>query len=219
MTGVREALAVWALATAACSALYWIGLYGVGFVHRHLHELVAVLFWGIPTVLLERRGEDLRRFGWTARPLGRHLGWAALAALVLFPPFVVGFAWWHGALGRLGALTPRLHPDPLFPLTHLIVVALPEEFFFRGYLLGRLREAWPGGVRLGGVRLGPAVLVSSLLFALGHYLVDFVPARMAVFFPALAFAWLRERTGSIAPGVIFHALCNVLQDALYRSLV
>jgi len=59
--------------------------------------------------------------------------------------------------------------------------------------------------------------VSSALFAVGHFAVDLVPARLAVIVPALVFGWMRSRSGSIAPGALFHALCNVLSDVLHDS--
>ena len=43
------------------------------------------------------------------------------------------------------------------------------------------------------------------------------PQRLAVFFPALLFGWMRARTGSIAAGALYHALCNVLADTLHVS--
>ena len=43
------------------------------------------------------------------------------------------------------------------------------------------------------------------------------PTRLAVFFPALVFGWMRSRSGSIAPGAVFHALCNVFSEILHDS--
>ena len=60
-------------------------------------------------------------------------------------------------------------------------------------------------------------ITSAVLFALGHVLVDFNPQRLAVFFPALVFGWMRARTGSLAAGAMFHALCNLLSDVLHTS--
>ena len=51
----------------------------------------------------------------------------------------------------------------------------------------------------------------------GHLLVIPNPQRLAVFFPALVFGWMRARTGSIAAGATFHALCNVVSDVLHTS--
>jgi len=97
------------------------------------------------------------------------------------------------------------------------VVALPEEVFFRGYLLGRLEAVWPSRRSLFGAPVGAALVVSAVLFALGHFLVDFNPQRLAVFFPALVFGWMRARTGSVAAGALFHAACNLLSEVLHAS--
>jgi membrane protease YdiL (CAAX protease family) len=105
----------------------------------------------------------------------------------------------------------------LLALNQVLVIALPEELFFRGYLLGRLEARWPPRRRLAGAPVGRALLVSAALFALGHFLVDFNPQRLTVFFPALVFGWMRARTGSIVPGTAYHASCNLLSDVLHTS--
>jgi membrane protease YdiL (CAAX protease family) len=98
----------------------------------------------------------------------------------------------------------------------LLVVALPEEAFFRGYVLSRLRAVWPPRRRLWGVPFGRAHVLSAALFALVHLVVVPHPARLMVFFPALVFAWLGERSrGALAPAV-HHALCNVVLRVLQR---
>ena len=94
-------------------------------------------------------------------------------------------------------------------VSHLVVVALPEEFFYRGYVMGRLNDIFKKRIKLLGARVGPALLIQASLFAVGHFLVDFMPTRLLVFFPALAFGWLVEKRGSIAPAVLYHAACNV----------
>jgi membrane protease YdiL (CAAX protease family) len=65
--------------------------------------------------------------------------------------------------------------------------------------------------------VGWALVVSSALFAVSHVAVIPNPQRLAVFFPALLFGWMRARTGSIAAGAAFHALCNLLSDVLHTS--
>lgn len=125
-----------------------------------------------------------------------------------------------GAESGLAARFAQLRLPPGFALlaaNQVLVIALPEEMFFRGYLLGRLEERWPARRRLWGAPVGKALLVSAALFALGHFLVDFNPQRLAVFFPGLVFAWMRARTGSIAAGTAYHAMCNLLADVLHTS--
>ena len=47
--------------------------------------------------------------------------------------------------------------------------------------------------------------------------VDLQPARLAVFFPALLFGWLRALRGGIGAPAALHVLCNLLSDLLARS--
>ena len=63
-----------------------------------------------------------------------------------------------------------------------------------------------------------AWIVSSALFAVGHFFTEPHPERLAVFFPALVFGWLRARTGGIGAPALFHALCNVLASTLDARL-
>jgi hypothetical protein len=93
--------------------------------------------------------------------------------------------------------------------TQLILVAIPEEWFYRGYLQQRLDEAMKPRWKVLGVMMGPGWLVSSVMFALGHLVLDARPERLAVFFPSLLFGWMRARTGSILAPSLFHALSNV----------
>ena len=143
---------------------------------------------------------------------GRALGWAAVAAAVFFPPFWVGYRWWWGAGSFAWAL-----PDDVVNMLmgQLLVVALPEEAFYRGFLQSALEGRWRHHQRtILGAKVGPGLLLSCAIFALGHYLTIAHPARLAVFFPALVFGWLRARTGGIGASVVFHAACNMLSASL-----
>ena len=98
-------------------------------------------------------------------------------------------------------------------LVQLLLVALPEEVFYRGYLQTRLDAVFPRRVRLLGVEVSPgSLLATSALFALGHFLVIPAPARLAVFFPSLLFGWLKNASGGIATAVVYHAACNLLVE-------
>ncbi|MFB6264409.1 MAG: myxosortase MrtP [Bradymonadaceae bacterium] len=107
-------------------------------------------------------------------------------------------------------------------LTHLLVVALPEEFFYRGYLQTRIRqwlrarrceEGGPADTR-SRAGLSEENALASAAFALGHLAVPvggvFALQRASVFFPSLIFGVLRERTGTIAAPVVYHACCNMM---------
>ena len=98
-----------------------------------------------------------------------------------------------------------------------LVVALPEEAFYRGYLLTTLKRQDRHHVRVFGVPVGMSLVWSSALFAIGHFVTEPYPARLAVFFPALLFGWLRLRTGGIGSGVLFHVVCNTFASLLGRG--
>lgn len=156
---------------------------------------------------------DVRR---VVRDAARALGWALAFALVAFVPFFFGWRhWWHAQGDFSLAVRPLEVTNELFG--QLVIIALPEEAFYRGYLQTRLDDVWPARFRVAGATVGPGLLVASAIFALGHLATIHVPARLAVFFPALLFGWLRARTGGIGAGVVFHALCNVFSEALGRG--
>lgn len=90
----------------------------------------------------------------------------------------------------------------LVALGVLIVLAAPvaEEVFFRGFLFGGLR---------GRMSFWPAAVISGLLFGLVH--LPGGPLQvppLAVF--GVLLAWLYERTGSLGPPILMHAIQNAI---------
>jgi membrane protease YdiL (CAAX protease family) len=235
---LREPLLTFLAAIVLASALFWLGK-AVPLIHRNLHACIAVLFFYTPVVAgrLAKRPFDFHEAGLRLDPVRLNAAVLAAAIAVAFPLFVVAFFGFYEIVcgpgvaatgldrlcpgsGWMGLRGGHLHLPPdfaLLALNQVLVIALPEELFFRGYLQGRLEARWPPGRRFLGASVGRALLVSSVLFALGHFLVDFNPQRLAVFFPGLLFGWMRARTGSIAAGAAFHALCNLLADVLHTS--
>jgi membrane protease YdiL (CAAX protease family) len=145
----------------------------------------------------------------------RVLGWSLLTACVFLPPFAVGYQYWWQPTGNYQF---TLGPTPISDVvTQLLAVALPEEMFYRGYLQTQLESSWPARSR-GPLRgCGWALVVTSVVFALGHLVTIPHPARLAVFFPSLVFGWLRYRTGGIGASVVFHAVCNLFAMNLGRG--
>jgi len=82
----------------------------------------------------------------------------------------------------------------------LLSVALPEEFFFRGFL----QDSMGRNLRV--------VLLVSLLFSLAHlpkavFLGDWT--SLLSFFPSVIMGWLYMKTKNIVPGTVFHFLANL----------
>jgi membrane protease YdiL (CAAX protease family) len=217
------------VATAVAAGLY--RAQAIAFIHANLHALVAATFLIIPQLALRKRA-DLEQYGFTSRPRGLGLSIAGVAICGILPIFAVGFVLWNRFLcGHLPQLVPgscvrmlhplyRLPPDFLtLAAAQLVVVALPEELFFRGYLQGRLEDAWPPRRTFLGARVGLAWLIAAALFGLGHFFVTLEPQMLSRFIPGLVFGWMYARTRSILASTLFHAACNLLMDVLASSFL
>ncbi|APR83242.1 CAAX amino terminal protease family protein [Minicystis rosea] len=162
--------------------------------------------------LLEPTALDPKRI---VREAAVAAAWALLLVAIVFPPFWFGYRWWwHTRHVFMMRWPPSLFDEIA---GQLVVIALPEEAFFRGYLQTSLDRAWPPRWRILGADLGPGWLLAAAIFAVGHVLTIRHPARLAVFFPALIFGWMRSRTGGIGASVLFHASCNVFSATLGRG--
>ena len=104
-----------------------------------------------------------------------------------------------------------------FLMGQLLLVALPEEVFYRGYIQSRLEDKFPRKHRFCGTLISwPALFWTSAIFAVGHVLTIPHPARLAVFFPSLLFGWMRSASGSILSAILFHAACNVFAQIAFK---
>jgi membrane protease YdiL (CAAX protease family) len=150
------------------------------------------------------------------RSAGAAVLWAVLLAAITFGPFFLGWrVFWHPKATFALHVKPWDVANEVFG--QLVIIALPEEAFYRGYLQSRLDEVMPARLRVLGASVGPALVLTSVIFALGHFATIREPARLAVFFPSLVFGWLRARTGGVGAGIAFHAACNVFSELLGKG--
>ena len=222
---MREALAVWGLVLAGLAVLQLLG-FAVPLVHQVVGAVAVAAFLYAPMPALERRGQDAFDAGWRFDRLKLDLAWSLGTCAVVLPLFALAFALFTSGLSSLpdplrGMLAPYVgtaHPLRFHvPLTldfagqvaGNAAVAFSEEFFYRGYVTLRFEE------RMSAPR---AALFAALLFALGHLLTP-APWRLATFFPALWFAFVRARTGTVVGASVCHLLSNVwlllLEGAAY----
>jgi membrane protease YdiL (CAAX protease family) len=150
----------------------------------------------------------LRRDRGLLRRVPATLTLLVIAGLLGLPLIVAGYA-------------GRPLPDVVLTVLWLFFGAgFGEEVFFRGYVQSRVSEAFGRPYTLLGVRFGPGLLVSALLFGLIHALntVDYFDGRydfawlwlLVNFCSGLFFGVLREKTGSVLPGAVVHGLDDVL---------
>ena len=83
---------------------------------------------------------------------------------------------------------------------------LVEELLFRGVIQGILLGTTAGAASRWG--LSAANVATSLLFVLVHFVNQPFIWAIGVFVPSLLFGLFRERTGSVWPAVVMHALFN-----------
>jgi membrane protease YdiL (CAAX protease family) len=198
---------------------------------EYVATVVASVFLGATWVLVWRKEDEaVEKSGLTlgglmmpgplqvppmARSTGAAVLWALLLAAIVFFPFFVGWKfWWRPATSFH---MPNLRGLASDAFAQVILIALPEEAFYRGYLQSRIEEMWPPRWAFAGARVGGALLLTSAIFALGHLATIPNVARLAVFFPSLLFGWLRSRTGGIGAATVFHAMCNIFSEFLGRS--
>jgi membrane protease YdiL (CAAX protease family) len=239
----RGLVRTWALAVgglALAKLLSWAEPSGT--LAANLAGIAAFLFVVLPDARLRARGERWQDHGVPWHGLADARTWRAgvrgalqglLVCAVVFPLFAAAF-WVYaehvrpalpGALSRVLApyagparFALRAPPDlPVFVLVQLLVVALPEELFYRGWMQTAWARTDPSrGVTVLGARLGAGFVRTQALFALGH-LVVLQPWRLGTFFPGLLFGWVRARTGSVVAPIVVHALSNLLVRTLEVS--
>jgi uncharacterized protein len=225
-SAVQEVVILWAVGFLGIIVSFLL------FGGTSIPKLVATVgFLYLPLIAMRWRDEDYRDYGLSLRAWRQDLKLFLVLSLIVGPLFFGAFFAWVEIVPHLppelarfltphsgpGHFSPRLPPRfPEWVIDQLFVVALPEEFFYRGYMQTRLRDAWPQGRKVLGARLGPAFWLTPVLFALGH-LAIFQAWRLSVFFPALLFGWMRERTGTVVGAALFHAACNLFVHFLEVS--
>jgi membrane protease YdiL (CAAX protease family) len=80
----------------------------------------------------------------------------------------------------------------------VLMAPVIEEIFFRGFIFG--------GLRAHGGYLAAAI-VSSVIFAAAHLSGYYMPPFTLI---GLLFAWSYQHTGSLRPGMIAHAITNIV---------
>ena len=134
----------------------------------------------------------------------------ATTTMVVFPLFGLG-AHFYETLFLQRTFRSVLFPHFFsFLLFQIFLVSLPEEFFFRGYLQSLLNNQFPKKWSLWGASVGPAWPLTALLFAFSHSFITFQWWHGAIFFPALVFGWLREKSGGIVAPLLFHTASNIV---------
>jgi len=180
-----------------------------------LYSVVTAVFAvGAIALYVSRSRSNWRALG-IIPPRWRHIGIAIAAVFAYMALYIVIISIVKALLPAinleqqqdLGISNPHgLGSMLLVFMTLVIIPPIVEETIFRGFMYAGLRTKFPFIV---------AALITSALFALGHLQFgSSAPllwvAAIDTFVLSMVMCYVRERTGSIIPTMIMHALKNLL---------
>jgi len=208
---------VWELAivTVACLAVIHV-LYllrGNAFIGSHISYFVAYILIGAPILVLWIRHRQLDFFTFGLKDFLRSLWIFFLTSVIIFPPFFLLAHLWQRYVWGAGGFHLVGYPDLVSAaIVQILVIALPEEFYFRGYFQSAMDTIFKKRWGIFGARMGWGWLVTAIIFAFAHTFITYKWWHFSIFFPALVFGWLRERTGLVIAPTLFHASSNLLMS-------
>ena len=98
-------------------------------------------------------------------------------------------------------------------LIQVLCIALPEEFFYRGYMQTGFIQVLKQHPKCKKYAVPLAIVMTALFFAVSHLPSGNV-TRLATFFPGLLFGFVRYKTDSLVPAILCHAGCNMMMVVL-----
>lgn len=182
-------------------------------ITKYTSTIVAVLFLYTPVVVLWRRGRAIDFLDHDFNGLVKSIAVFILSALIIFPVFFLLAHLWQVVIWGRGWTGLVAFPGWLnITFFQILLIALPEEFYFRGYFQSTIDKVFQKRIKLLGVEVGWGFVITAVVFALAHAIVSYKWWHFSIFFPALLFGYLRLRTGSITAPIFFHAASNMLMD-------
>ncbi|MBO5326120.1 MAG: CPBP family intramembrane metalloprotease [Lachnospiraceae bacterium] len=182
------------------SLVFRLGIWGTG--------LVQLIILAVPVFYAWYMKADFKKLFSLKVPAFKHiLGGICmwLGVWLLEQVVIVSLAQWFPSLAETSDALNSVITDAGFISAFIVVgicPAIAEEFAFRGFLFGTLKDKW---------RPWLAIVVSALLFGAYHMnLLQFVGGTMM----GIAIAYVTYRSGSIWIGAIMHFINNGLSVIL-----
>ena len=142
--------------------------------------------------------------------------WVSIATIVFYPPlfFAYNLGFMHRALATPS--TNELMNAITKGLIAIAVAAIPEEFFFRGYIQ---EHVFASADRRIMKILSVKNLCTSIIFGLVHAFAFLDITRAATFFPSLLFGLFTEKSrGRIFYSISYHVVSNILAFILWTFI-
>lgn len=193
---------------AVTSVLQYLS--SIPFIGRYHSLAFALMFLYIPLVVIQKRGRKIDFLGRDVKSYLRSILVFLITSVIVFPLFFLAAHFWQDIVYNITfqrfSLFPKFWSAVAF---QFIMIALPEEMFFRGYVQSTLNLIFPRRWRFLGTNLGWGWIITAAIFAIAHSFVVLQWWHFAIFFPALLFGYLREKGGSITAPILFHGTANI----------
>ena len=145
--------------------------------------------------------------GWQPEPRDRV--WPALAIATLLALCFPAYGLFIGA---------RLPTDAATVIYELTLPGLAEEMVFRGVFQSLFNQVFGRPWKLLGAQVGWGFILSTAMFTIGHgmlfskslHLQTSFVGMLPALYAGLILGWMRERAGSIWPGVVVHNATNIV---------
>ena len=187
----------------------------VPFIASYYSLIFALLFLYVPVLVIQKRGRKIDFIDRDVKGYLKSFLVFIITSLIVFPVFMVAAHFWVKIVYSAGNVRFPQVPDLVNIVAYqLLMVALPEEFYFRGYMQSVMNQFFVRRWKIFGVKLGWAWILTAFIFAIAHSVIVLRWWHFAIFFPALLFGYLRERTGSVTAPILFHALSNIVMTLI-----
>ncbi|MDX1387372.1 MAG: type II CAAX endopeptidase family protein [bacterium] len=204
---LKQTLWVWFLAMVAIRLLH--ELQRIPKLADLTMILTAAILIYVPLWVFHRRKEKMAFFEGNLKSLLISIGWFLAVSLVIFPLIEIGNRFYQDIIFHRHYVGGNYQGMLQFAFFQLVVVAIPEEIFYRGFMQPQFNRLWGRPWRFLGAPFGKGLIFTSFLFALSHSLIQLQWWHFSIFFPGLVFGWLRERTGAVTASALFHATSNL----------
>jgi len=173
------------------------------FLHWSRHAILSTL-----TKIL-----GLVKVGWKPMLVGVGVG-AAGVLLSFVVAFIVSLFGDNSQPNATSTAAALYDPWVLF-LGAVLVAPVVEEVFFRGYIFGTLMIGAKNSEKHQKLYTALSILITSILFGLAHFspgsgLISGITTILSTMTFSVGLCWMRLKWGSIIPGMLSHALYNLI---------
>jgi len=173
--------------------------------------IILMILIYIPVLSANINKFNYLKFGLLNIDLKKSFYYFFIWLIIIFPIyFILIFIFKFGTDFKSHLLSIKYPKDIIYyTFYNIIVVGFSEEFFYRGYLQPLIQKRYFKKI-IPQIKLDSGVLITSLLFGLGHFLTYFTIFSALTILPSIVFGILKNQTNNILASVLFHGISNAV---------